>query len=524
MKPEQLSSHRVDIIDASTELEDLLQFFVLDRQIERELNAVPSSQSPLSRKNMAPMPARPLHLARSSSLFRFDSSLYMKTAGIYEQIRNGKPLENMLLSASIPESSTALQDSIEEVYRPEILQYPVLPQTRPESSLFMIDGSYVSEKPDLDDSLTSSKAHEPAVVDPSASNTTKPALVPRGTPAIDHDEEEDEGLLYLAQRHQSRNNQTSSRAGGSQTKCSTRDKDFNDEDDLWDDHAANYNLSQIKLPKNSILQYIMNQMRKQDLEKSESIFEERHTATTIIDQEVDQALAKPNETTDSIDRGPSPACKKCLVETWLAEIYTENNDLTVDIPVYRPRACSHVTKAGVLAIVEADACRRDEEQNERLRRFEEDNAFIKFYLGISAEAASGIPTEPEVAIQKPFTCSPKPTASQIQRQVLPGVQLTDLRAKAVRFTHHAPLVFRPRELHADPSMAQTASHPESQQHASSYMRLRPLLPEQARPDFCHQMNRNLVLSLDTHVQGPTALASQHGQCMPIRIAHAASGM
>ncbi|MCJ1421059.1 hypothetical protein MMC32_007421 [Xylographa parallela] len=186
-------------------------------------------------------------------------------------------------------------------------------------------------------------------------------------------------------------------------------------------------------------------------------------------EEFDQAMVVSGDNIDSIDKKSPPALNKCYVEACLAKIQAENIDLPEGLPAYPTGASSsHVNKAGGLALTETDRHDSDKGQINKLRIFEEDNAFIKFDLGISTAA------------------------------------------------------YRPLQLH-NPKV-QTPSRPKSYLHTPSHMCSEPILFERAPPDLGCQGGRNLVPRPATLTQGRRALTFRPRQHMPIQGAHAESGV
>ncbi|MCJ1437418.1 hypothetical protein MMC27_006805 [Xylographa pallens] len=535
-------SEKVDTVDGSTETdEELLAFLVPDSQIERELSASPNSPSLLIPHNTAPIPATLRYSATSSLECSHGSPLYMKTVTTHEQSTSDQPLEYPVLPTSTPDSPTILQDSVTFRTTPigaGILQYPILPQSSPELSVDEVDRFYRSQDPDFGESFISTKARVPLVVDRSASNITKAAALDHKWTSKVQDNKRGNKPNSLAPQVQSVAYQNPSRVDGFKNKVLTNaelgrrataagillSKPAIYGQDKPADHiftelyAEDYDLSEIDFPKNRSLQYILTKIQSTE-------WEDEQTAGPAMSEEVDQAMMVSGDDLDSIDKEPPPACNICYVEAWLAEIQAENINLPEGLPTYPTGASpSHVNKARGLALIEAGGGGSGEDEKNKVRTFEEDNAFIKFRLGISTAASSGITTVSKGANQLPYTPSPMRAVSSIQRRKLPGERWTDTKTGPVNPFHQAASAFRARQLYVDNSIAQMPSHPKSHPHTSSDMCSKPVLFERAPPDLDRQGVRNLVPRRATRMQGQTALAFRGRQCMPIQGAHAESGV
>ena len=443
---------------------------------------------------------------------------------MHEQTISNQLMEYPILAPYTPDSQRFLQDPItlrKTPSGPGMLQYPVLPQSSLKSSHEEVDMSYAWPNLDFNKSCISTEIRAPTMISPTASSIVKAALEQKGTSRAKHDLQVSRPNS-TANRVHSGISHSSSHAGLSATKISIRGEDLNSEDVLTDRYATDYDLDANDLPKDTSLQYILTQ--RHSVEELETSPEDRHTAGSTIEEDVGQAMATSGDITDSMDSGPPPACTECYVESWLAGAQTENIDLTGANSANQPSALDHLMKAGGLALAEADPHGPGAEQNGELQRFEEDNAFIKFYLGISAETASGMNKVPKAATQLSSMPTPRRAVSTMQLQDFTRERLSGLTTLPVHPSHQAPLVFRSRQLYLDSSAVQSSSRPESHLHASPHMHPEPVLIERARPDPGHQTGYGLGSRPPTHMHGQTGLAFRPRQCIPIRDAHADTGV
>ncbi|MCJ1398617.1 hypothetical protein MMC11_001817 [Xylographa trunciseda] len=543
MKLQGGSSQRVDNFDTLTVIdEELLSLFVLDSQIERELNASPNSASPFTPNEMDPMPASSLCSARSSSQFSNNSSLYMKSAEVHEETTSNRPFEYPKLPPSNLENQTILQNSF-TIHTtpgdPGMLRYSRLPLSSAETSFNEVDRSFTSPSPDFECSFTFTDSHGPPVVERNVSSTVEVALDQERTPKADNNTG-DSGPDSRTQRVQSGTYHSSARVDNPETQLLIKGEDGSGEgtaagvpltklaiygqNKLADDvltnlYADDYDLSEIDFAKSTSSQYIPTKTQQPLKEvkptlDEKPILEDKQRVSTVTNKGIGQTIVTSHCNIDSLDKEPRPECKKCSADALLAELYAEDIDLseidlTEDSSANQPSVSIPVMKTEVHTSVGADLNVPGENQNSGLRIFEENNAFIKFYLGISANAATfDISNIPKAATLLPSTPTQVRAIPRLQRRSSPRKSLPALEKSPVHIFPQASLVFRPRQPCVDRSTDQISLHPKSHLLAFSQMCSNP---DRAPPGLDHHTGHDLAPRSQTQMQGRSSLASRPRQ-------------